>query len=275
MYSHHPKDGRLQIDNLFLTAESGVIFASIMDTKKTEWFESWFDSPFYHILYKDRDDKEAKLFLDNLINHLHPGPGAKILDVACGKGRHSLYLNRKGFTVCGFDLSKESIEHNKKNETKTLTFMVHDMRNPFRKDEFNIVFNLFSSFGYFDNHADNEKVILANAEALVSGGSLVIDYMNSKKVANELIAEDVKECRGIKFFQKRKIDSGKIIKNISFSNEKKEYAFEEHLQLYSLEDFEKMFRKYNLTIRNIFGDYLLNKFDEENSDRLILIAEKT
>lgn len=259
---------------MFLTAESGVIFASNMDTKKTEWFESWFDSPFYHILYKDRDDKEAKLFLDNLINHLHPGPGAKILDVACGKGRHSLYLNRKGFTVCGFDLSKESILHNKKNETKTLTFTVHDMRNPFRKDEFNIVFNLFSSFGYFDDHADNEKVILANAETLVSGGSLVIDYMNSKKVSKELIAEDVKECRGIKFFQKRKIDSGKIIKNISFSDKEKEYAFEEHLQLYSLEDFEKMFRKHNLTIRNIFGDYLLNKFDEVNSDRLILIAEK-
>ena len=122
MYSHHPNDGRRQIDNLFRTADSGVIFASVMDTKKTEWFESWFDSPFYHILYKDRDDKEAKLFLDNLINHLHPGQGAKILDVACGKGRHSLYLNRKGFTVCGFDLSKESILHNKKNETKTLTF---------------------------------------------------------------------------------------------------------------------------------------------------------
>lgn len=245
-----------------------------MDTKKTEWFESWFDSPFYHILYKDRDDKEAKLFLDNLIEHLHPLPGAKILDVACGKGRHSVYLNKKGFNVCGFDLSKESIEHNKKNESKTLAFIVHDMRDVFRKNEFNIIFNLFSSFGYFDDHADNEKVIRANAEALVTGGSLVIDYMNSKKVSRDLIAEDIKECRGIKFFQKRKIDAGKIIKNISFSDKEKEYAFEEHLQLYSLEDFEKMFQKHNLYLKNIFGDYLLNKFDEVNSDRLILIAEK-
>ena len=166
---------------------------------KEEWFESWFDSPFYHILYKDRDDKEAKLLLDNLITFLNPGPGARILDVACGKGRHSVYLNKKGFSVCGFDLSKESIEHNKKYESRYLTFLVHDMRDPLPNQQFDIIFNLFSSFGYFDSHEDNEKVIRANADTLQKGGKLVIDYMNSRKVARNLVAEDIKECRGIKF----------------------------------------------------------------------------
>ncbi len=245
-----------------------------MSTNKAEWFESWFDSPFYHILYKDRDEKEAKLFLDNLITLLRPNPGAKILDVACGKGRHSIHLNNKGFAVNGFDLSKESIEHNKRFESETLSFHVHDMRNPFFKNEFNIIFNLFSSFGYFDEHTDNENVIHANADALVSGGFLVIAYMNSKKVSGNLVTEDVKECHGIKFFLKRKIDAGKIIKNISFSDEHKQYSFEEHLQLYRLPDFEKMFLKYNLSLTNIFGDYMLHKFDEEHSDRLILVARK-
>lgn len=245
-----------------------------MSTGEKEWFESWFDSPYYHILYKDRDEKEAQLFLDKLISFLHPNPGAKILDVACGKGRHSVHLNKKGFRVSGFDLSRESIDHNKRSETETLSFSVHDMRNLFRKNEFNIVFNLFSSFGYFENHEDNVKVIHANAEALVNGGALVIDYMNSKKISQNLVKEDVKECRGIKFLQKRKIDGGKIIKQISFSCEKKDYAFEERLQLYSLKDFEKMFELHQLSIKNIFGDYLLNPFDETNSDRLILIAEK-
>ena len=245
-----------------------------MSTQKKEWFESWFDSPYYHILYKDRDEKEAQLFLDNLIQFLKPGPNAKILDVACGKGRHSIYLHSKGFNVTGFDLSKESIESNKKYEDKTLSFFVHDMREIFRKKEFDIVFNLFSSFGYFDDHAHNEKVICANATALKDGGSLVIDYMNSKKIARNLVAEDVKECRGIKFFQARKIDSGKIIKKISFSCGEKDFRFEEHLQLYSIEDFEKMFRKNNLLLTQSFGDYHLNPFDEKNSDRLILVAKK-
>ncbi len=245
-----------------------------MNTQKKEWFESWFDSPFYHILYKDRDDKEAQLFLDNLISFLNPAPQSKILDVACGKGRHSVHLNKKGFHVCGFDLSKESIDYNRKFETETLSFFVHDMRDVFRKNYFHVVFNLFSSLGYFDDHDDNEKVIHANAVALLAGGTLVIDYMNSKKVSKNLVAEDVKECRGIKFFQKRKIDSGKIVKNISFSCEKKNYSYEEHLQLYSLKDFKNMFAKNNLHIANTFGDYQLNSFDEKKSDRLIIIGNR-
>jgi 2-polyprenyl-3-methyl-5-hydroxy-6-metoxy-1,4-benzoquinol methylase len=245
-----------------------------MSAQEKEWFESWFDSPYYHILYKDRDDKEAQVFLDNLISFLHPKPDAKILDVACGKGRHSIHLHSKGFSVTGFDLSRESIEHVRKYEDETLSFFVHDMREVFRKSEFDIVFNLFSSFGYFDDHSHNEKVICANATALKEGGSLVIDYMNSKKIARNLVAEDIKVCRGIKFLQRRKIDSGKIIKNISFSCGEKDFRFEEHLQLYSLEDFERMFSKNNLAITNIFGDYNLNAFHEINSDRLILIAKK-
>lgn len=243
-----------------------------MSTSKKEWFESWFDSPYYHILYKDRDENEARFFLDNLIALLKPKPGERILDVACGKGRHSIYLNQKGFTVCGFDLSRESIEHNKSFESGTLSFYVHDMRDVFREGEFDIVFNLFSSFGYFDRHSDNEKVIHANSIALGKGGTLVVDYMNSKKVMKNLVSEDIKECKGIRFFQKRKIDSGKIIKNISFSCEHKNYSFEEHLQLYVLEDFEKMFSKNEMTVTKIFGDYQLNKFDEQHSDRLILVA---
>ena len=246
-----------------------------MTRPEKEWYESWFDSPYYHILYKDRDEKEAQVFLDNLITLLNPPPETKILDVGCGKGRHAVHLNKKGFQVYGFDLSKESIDFVKQFESGSLSFFIHDMRNVFRENEFNIVFNLFSSFGYFDDHSDNEKVIRANALALKKGGFLVIDYMNSKKVLKHLIPEDVKECRGIRFLQRRKIDSGKIIKNISFRCAEKDYRFEEHLQLYTLDDFKKMFEAYNLEVTNTFGDYALNSFDENISDRLIIIARRT
>ncbi len=255
-------------------ASTFVLYLATMSSGKKEWFESWFDSPFYHILYKDRDEKEAQDFLDNLVSFLALPPRAKILDVACGKGRHSIHLNRKGFAVHGFDLSNESIAHNKQFESSTLSFSVHDMRDEFPEKNFDIVFNLFSSFGYFDNHEDNVSVIRANAGALQPGGMLVIDYMNSEKVSRQLVAEDVKECKGIRFIQKRRIDSGKIVKDISFSCDKKNYSFEEHLQLYTLHDFEKMFAMNQLSLTNTFGDYQLHVFDEQNSDRLILVAKK-
>ena len=76
----------------------------------TEWFESWFDSPFYHQLYKDRDNHEAESFISNLITYLTPKKNSLFLDAACGKGRHSLYINKSGYKIDGFDLSENSIE---------------------------------------------------------------------------------------------------------------------------------------------------------------------
>ena len=68
------------------------------------WFENWFNSKYYHILYKNRDHKEAVFFLDNIIKNININDG-QILDVACGKGRHAKYLNHLGFNVTGIDLS--------------------------------------------------------------------------------------------------------------------------------------------------------------------------
>src|SRR6187455_1959490 len=100
------------------------------------WFESWFNSPWYHILYEHRDEQEAEEFLDALLDHLQPKPGSSMLDLGCGKGRHSIYLNQKGFNVTGIDLSPESIMHCRKWENETLSFFVHDMRHLFRTNDF-------------------------------------------------------------------------------------------------------------------------------------------
>ena len=74
-----------------------------------DWFKDWFNSPYYHLLYKNRDDNEARSFMDVLLQKLNMKEGSCILDLACGKGRHSKYLNEKGFDVTGVDLAKESI----------------------------------------------------------------------------------------------------------------------------------------------------------------------
>ena len=126
---------------------------------ESSWFASWFDTPYYHILYKDRNYREAQIFMDNLTHYLNLPEHAKVLDLACGKGRHSIYLNQLGFRVLGVDLSENSIEIANKNANDTLNFKVHDMREPI-KEQFDAVFNLFTSFGYFENDDDNLKILI-------------------------------------------------------------------------------------------------------------------
>ena len=122
----------------------------------TKWYASWFDTPYYHILYKDRNYAEAELFMKTLTHYLNLEPGDEILDLACGKGRHSVYLNSIGYNVTGADLSENSIAHASKFENDTLRFQVHDMCKPFAF-QFEAVFNLFTSFGYFENEEDVKK----------------------------------------------------------------------------------------------------------------------
>ena len=123
------------------------------------WFANWFDSPYYHLLYKNRDEEEAEHFIDNLIAQLQLKKGSRIIDIACGKGRHATYFHKKGMYVVGVDLSANSIAKAKENEKENLQFAVHDMREIFKKNYFDIATNLFTSFGYFDNNEDEQEAI--------------------------------------------------------------------------------------------------------------------
>ena len=133
---------------------------------KTYWYENWFDSKYYHILYKNRDTSEANYFIKNLINKLSLEKNNRILDVACGKGRHSIFLNSLGFQVTGIDLSSESINFCKKFENDSLSFHKFDMRNCLKEDYFNLSLNLFTSIGYFDDEKDNFSVIKSMADSV-------------------------------------------------------------------------------------------------------------
>lgn len=241
---------------------------------KSDWFETWFDSPYYHILYKDRDEHEAELFLDALIDFIKPSPGATILDVACGKGRHSLYLNKKGFDVTGFDLSAESILYDKQFENDTLSFYLHDMREVFRSNYYDVVLNLFSSFGYFEKERDNIRCLIANSITLNPDGIFVFDYINSDKVKANGESKYNKKIDGIDFHIHKFIDGNFIRKTISFTDKGRNYNFQEQLILADRNHLEKYFADAGLIITHCFGNYKLQPFDKDKSERLILIAGK-
>lgn len=241
-----------------------------MTKDTTAWFESWFDTPFYHILYKDRDYTEAQHFMDNLTNYLNIPEGGTVLDLACGKGRHSVYLNSLGYDVTGVDLSKKSIAHAKQYENDSLHFQVHDMCKPFGK-RFDAVFNLFTSFGYFEKEDDNLKTIKAIREDLNPFGFGVIDFMNSDYVIDNLVPEETKTVDGIDFYLKRSVVDGYILKEISFTHKNQDYNYHERVRAFTLEDFEKLFTKADVFLLDVFGDYKLRKFDAKLSERLIMI----
>jgi len=234
------------------------------------WYSSWFDTPFYHILYKDRDDKEAQSFMDALTYYLNISQNSTILDLACGKGRHSLYLNSIGYDVTGLDLSKQSISEAKQKENGRLCFDVHDMSKPYFK-QFDTVFNLFTSFGYFDCDEDNLNTIKAIKANLKPNGIGVIDFMNIDVVKSSLKQDDIKTVNGIDFYLKRSVKNGYIVKDIAFNFKGQDFNFYERVKAFSLNDFKTMFEQAELTLLDVFGDYQLNTFNKQNSERLIMI----
>ncbi len=234
------------------------------------WFASWFDSPYYHILYKDRDEEEAQLLMDNIVHYLNLPEEAKILDLACGKGRHSIYLNQLGFDVTGADLSTNSIAEAKKSENKTLHFQEHDMREPF-EDQFDAIFNLFTSFGYFENEQDNLATLKAIKESLTEYGFAVIDFMNVHQVIANLVPEEVKIVDGIAFHIKRYVKDNYIYKEIDFEDQGEKFHFTEKVRALTLADFETLMEQAEIFLLDIFGDYKLRKFHKMESERLIMI----
>ncbi len=241
--------------------------------KRKEWFGEWFDSPYYHVLYGHRDANEAQFFIDNLTSHLNIQSQDHIMDLACGKGRHSIYLNKKGYDVVGLDLSEQNIDHAKQFENSRLKFRVHDMREPYAEDKFDYVLNLFTSFGYFETKQEHEDAICAVAHALKPGGKFLVDFLNPYTVINHLVEEEVKIIEGIEFHITRDIsDDGYILKDIRFEDKSEQHHFQERVKALRRADFLDYFDTAGLTVAELFGDYNLNPYVAERSERMIFIV---
>ncbi|MFC2125442.1 class I SAM-dependent methyltransferase [Bacteroidota bacterium] len=245
-----------------------------MGTRR-EWFGEWFDSRYYHVLYKHRDFEEARQFIDILTEYLKPGKNDQILDLACGKGRYSIYLNQKGYQVTGIDLSKESLEEARKAENDRLHFHIHDMRMEFCACCFDYIFNMFTSFGYFETKEENAQVVIAAAKALKSGGKMLIDFLNPYTVVHNLIPEEEKQIDGIKFYITKTFSSDEyILKDIEIEDNGRQYHFQERVKAIRRLEFMEYFTRAGLKQLKIFGDYQLNEYMPEKSERMIFLLEK-
>ncbi len=240
------------------------------------WFKDWFNSPYYHKLYAHRDMAEAANFIDNLIDFLKPIDGATMLDVACGKGRHSMQLASKGFNVTGIDLSAESIANALQSESETLHFFEHDMRLPFYINYFDFAFNFFTSFGYFNTQREHDNAIRSIATAIKPGAVFVMDYLNVNLASKAGIIEIEQKIDSTTYLISKWNDENHFYKKIVVKDDALTIPLQytEKVSKFMLPDFEKMFAKQGLSIIHTFGNYELAQFDFATSPRLILVAKK-
>ena len=240
------------------------------------WYREWFNSPFYHKLYFDRDEQEAEAFIKKLVLHLKPGLDCRMLDVACGKGRHSKTLASLGYNVTGIDISPDSIAYAKQFEQENLSFFVHDMRLPCWVNYFDLAFNFFTSFGYFKTRREHDDAIRTIAGSLKPGGRFIIDYLNIHYSEDHLQPAETKQIGETVYAITRWDDDQHFYKKINVSDPSLsgQLEFTEKVAKFTLGDFTDMLSYQGLQVQEVFGDYQFGPYHVRNAPRMILIATK-
>jgi SAM-dependent methyltransferase len=240
------------------------------------WYKDWFNSPFYHKLYFERDEKEANAFISKLIDHLRPAPKCYMLDVACGRGRHSRLLANKAFIVTGIDLSSDSIVYAKKFEQENLEFYQHDMRLPFRVNYYDYAFNFFTSFGYFKTRREHDDAVRTISNSLKPKGIFVIDYLNVHYAEEHFVNNEIKVIDKTTYEIHRWHDETHFYKKIIIHDPLLLHPIDytEKVSKFSFGDFNDMLSYQGLQVQEVFGDFHLNSYDVRTKPRLIVIAKK-
>lgn len=237
------------------------------------WFENWFDTQYYHSLYQHRDETEAERLVQKISEVFPPHKFPKLCDAACGKGRHAKSFHDKGYQVDAFDLSANSIAAAKKMETSGLHFFEHDITQSFGVEKYDLITNLFTSFGYFDIDLFDLKALYAINDALSNEGVFVQDYLNANLVKTDEKWQK-KELDGYTFLTKKVIEDNKVKKKIEVKDGEKKFEFQEQVSLFKLADFEQMYKTAQFELISVYGDYNFNSFVAVESPRLIMVSKK-
>lgn len=201
-----------------------------------------------------------------------------MLDVACGKGRHSKVLADMGFDVTGIDLSEASIEEAMLDENENLHFYQHDMRLQFRINYYDYAFNFFTSFGYFKTQREHNNAIRSIAQSVKRGGIFVIDYLNVQYISDRLEKSTTTVAEDIHFYVTKWEDEKHFYKQIQISEGGEEMlaenSYTERVAKFSLTDFTTMLAQQDTVVSAVFGDYNLGEYHAKSSSRMIIVAKR-
>ena len=240
-------------------------------SQEADWFEEWFGEDYLRI-YQHRDESEAERVIDLIATHLPGGEIRAVLDLACGAGRHSKPLCERWWTV-GLDLSAALLRVARR-EAPDAPYVRADMRElPFADESFDLVVNLFTSFGYFEDDREHARVLARVRDAMKPGGTFVIDFLNASQVRRNLVPYDERVENGITIEQSRTIttDDRFVEKTIRLREAGREYV--ERVRLLSAGDLERMLEVAGFDVVHCFGDYSGTRWSD-NSSRTILFASR-
>jgi SAM-dependent methyltransferase len=239
------------------------------------WYEESFGQD-YLLVYKHRDIQGAQAEVKRMVNWLDLNEGSRIFDLCCGMGRHSVALADEGYRVTGMDLSKVLLEEARRlDDSGRITWLEGDMRQVPASGPFDAVVNLFTSFGYFEEDAENAKVLAEISRILKPGGRFIIDFLNPDYVVNNLVPHSVRQDEGITIDETRTIEDGFVRKRIVLSEQDRpERGYLEQVKLYGLEDFRRLSEGTGLVIEQAYGHYDGSPYIAEISQRLIMTGRK-
>ncbi|WP_172254369.1 class I SAM-dependent methyltransferase [Saccharibacillus deserti] len=242
------------------------------------WYEESFGEDYLRV-YHYRDEQGAAHEVHEMISWLRLDPGAKVLDLCCGMGRHSLSLAEKGYDVTGMDLSEVLLDEAKKEPgANRIRWVQGDMRElPFADGEFDAVVNLFTSFGYFEQDDEHVRVLQEIRRVLRPEGRFIIDFMNPPYVESHLKPYTEREDGGLKIEERRKIEDGFVKKHITILPEQAENGqrreYDERVKLYTLDDFTTLLAEAKLEVDEVRGSYD-EKHYEKDSPRMIFVGKR-
>jgi SAM-dependent methyltransferase len=237
----------------------------------TEWFERWFGEEYLNV-YLHRDEEEAERLVALLAARGWIAVGERVLDLACGAGRHAEALRRRGARVTGLDLSGLLLHSALRRGG--CCYVRGDMRSlPFADGAFDVVLNLFTSFGYFLKDGEHQRVLRAVTRVLRRGGRFVLDYLNAPAVRTMLVAHDERAFGDAVVVQDRSIspDGRFVEKSIHLGDDSR--TFTERVRLYERAELERLVREVGLRPVEALGDYDGGPHGP-GSPRVILMAEK-
>jgi SAM-dependent methyltransferase len=238
-----------------------------------DWYKDWFGTRYYALLYGHRDERDAAPWVTSIVERWQPQPGERLLDLACGRGRHALHFARQGLRVTGVDLSAASIQE-ARLRVPDAEFMVHDIREPFPGEPFPYVSCLFTSLGYTADVNDDLRILQTAARALSSGGRFVLDLMNPTYVIDRLVPLEEREIDGVRFEVRRWFDTEFIHKEITVLENGHYSTFREQVRMLRPEQVETMVLQCGLVVEDRTDGPVLTPFKTADSQRYVLWTRK-
>lgn len=244
-----------------------------------EWFRTFFDHDYIDRYARATDEAVTQLEVDGLIQALELEPPARVLDLACGYGRHAVVLARLGYEVTGFDLSFDLLaeaELRAQGAGARVRLMEGDMRKLPFVHEFDVVVNLFTSFGFFDDERDSRRVMEGIHAALDEGGRLLVDVINRDAILRDFQPRLWRETDDGYVLSENDYDparsrlTGKQV-HVSTSGRVAESSFS--LRLYSMHELRALIEAAGFEVEVVYGGFDLSSF-ELDSPRIVMVGRR-